>query len=181
MRERFRKSQLFIGFLLSFLAGVLLANLTGSDSRGLQNSLTYTYLGVLEDARPGFVELFFYVALRRFSLFFVLLFLGTGPRGIWAHRLFAAWSGLSYGYLCVLMVSVVGGYGILLGAFSLFPQCLLYVPVYLGLLELGLGEPVNRRWKRLLCVLFLIFLLLIGILLESYVNPILLQKLLKMF
>jgi hypothetical protein len=180
MRERFKKPQLLLGFLLCFPAGILLANLTGSDSRALQNELTLTYLGVLGDATPGFVELFFYVAMRRALLFFALLIFGTGSRGIWAHRLLAAWSGLSYGYFCVLTVSAAGGWGILLGFFSLFPQCLLYVPVYLGLLELGLGETDKGRPKRLLCVFFLMILLLAGILLESYANPILLRKILKM-
>jgi uncharacterized membrane protein SpoIIM required for sporulation len=180
MREHFRKPQLLAGFLLSFLAGILLANLTGGDSRELQSSLTNSYLGTLEHTLSGSAELLFYVAIRRCLLFFLLFFFGTGSRGIWAHRLFLVWCGLSYGYFCAL-AGAMGGEGILLCILLMFPQCLAYVPAYLGFLELSHGDVELGRWKRLMCVLFLVILLQIGILLESYINPIILQKILKLF
>jgi hypothetical protein len=178
MREHLRKPQLLIGFLLSFLAGILLANAIGVTP-GLQDTLAGFGSGQSESRMSGSMELFFYVAARRLPLFFVLSFFGTGPRGVWMHRLFAAWLGLCYGFFCVLSVTSFGAKGVLLCFLVLFPQILLYVPAYLGLLELGLGETTPGRCKRALLFLILFVLLQVGILLESYVNPMILKKVLN--
>jgi hypothetical protein len=78
-----------------------------------------------------------------------------------------------------MSVGSLGGKGVLLFVLALFPQILLYVPVYLGLLELGPGGAGSKRWKRALIFFCLFILLHVGILLESSVNPLILNKILN--
>ena len=64
---------------------------------------------------------------------------------------------------------------------ALFPHFFAYVPAYLGLVELSGRRREHTGWRRITAVLFLLTVLFVGILLESYANPLILQKVLKIF
>jgi hypothetical protein len=174
MREFSWKRQLLLIFLVCFLLGVLLVCF-GMDSFAEQGG---KYLSSMERELPRSAELLIYVAVRRLLVFFALLCFGTGSGGKRVHGLFILWSGFSYGCFCMLCLGSFGARGLLLGLLSVFPQCLLYIPVYLGLVEFSRRHGI-RWWKKVLWLLVLILLLEVGILLESYVAPIILQKIVK--
>ena len=174
------RQQLFIGFLACFFAGILMANFLGADIFEENGSLTRYYLKQMQYAKIMPQELLWHICASRLPLFSGLLLLGSIPRGKLVHALFVAWSGFAYGYFCVMAICGYGVRGLILCVAALFPQFLLYVPVYLGLVELADCRDRKRRgWRYALAVLLLLTGVFAGILLESYVNPIILQNLLK--
>ena len=114
-------------------------------------------------------------------VFASLLALTVVAKGKIVHVLFVAWSGFAYGYFCVISISAFGAKGLLLCLVALFPQFLAYVPAYLGLVQLSERRREHVGWRKTAAVVFLFVILIVGILLESYINPLILQKLLKIF
>lgn len=180
-RELSLKQQLFLDFLVCFLVGILLANLLGADTFQENGSLTRYYLKQFQYSGVQAQELLWHVCGNRLTLFFVLLVLGNIPKSKLIHAVFVAWSGFAYGYFCVLALSGFGAKGLMLCVVALFPQFLFYVPVYLGLVELSERRRERKRFRYLLALLLLFAGFLVGILLESYANPVILQKILKLF
>lgn len=181
VRELTIKQQLFIDFLVFFLVGIVLANLLGADSFQKNGSLTRYYLKQFQYAGIQSQELLWHVGCNRLVLFLALLTLGTIPKGKMVHLLFVAWCGFAYGYFCVISISAFGAKGLLLCLLALFPHFFAYVPAYLGLVELSGHRREHAGWRGIMAVVFLFVVLVVGILLESYANPRILQKVLKIF
>ncbi len=174
------RQQLFFEFLACFFAGILTANFLGADIFQENGNLTRYYLKQLQYADIAAQELFWHVCANRLPLFVALLLLGGIPRGRLVHAVFVAWSGFAYGYFCVMTISGYGAKGLILCLMALFPQFLLYIPVYLGLVGLvGHRDRKRRGFRFLLVALLLLCGLIAGMLLESYTNPIILQKMLN--
>ena len=123
---------------------------------------------------------------RGVSLFSVWL-LGSSFLGRILVYLVLLWSGFSVGlYLMAgLMKRGISGLGFCIAA--VFPQMLFYIPAF-GLVLIQsfiLSEKREMGRERVLrygIILFVSFLLLfLGVLMESYVNPSILKKILKIF
>ena len=123
---------------------------------------------------------------RSVSLFSVWL-LGSSFLGRILVYLVLLWSGFSVGlYLMAgLMKRGISGLGFCIAA--VFPQMLFYIPAF-GLVLIQsfiLSEKREMGRERVLrygIILFVSFLLLfLGVLMESYVNPAILKKILKIF
>ena len=175
------KQQLFIDFLAWFLVGIVLSNLIGADSFQKNGNLTRYYLKQFQYTDIRMQDLLWHVGIQRFILFLILLVLKMIPKGKIVHMLFAAWSGFAYGYFCVVLIGAFGAKGICLCLVSMFPQFLAYVPAYLGLIQLSEHRSEHVSIHNVASYLFLLIVLVVGILLESYVNPLILQKVLKIF
>lgn len=175
------RQQLFIDFLSCFLVGIILANFMGADSFQKNGSLTRYYLKQFQYADIQLQELLWHVGCERLTLFFILLIPMMIPKGRIMHGLFVAWSGFAYGYFCVMSISAFGMKGLLLCLLALFPQFCVYVPVYLGLVELSVHRRTYSSWRGITAVFIFLIILIVGILLESYINPLILQKMLKIF
>ena len=173
------KQQLFIDFLICFVAGIILANMLGADGVQKNGSLTRYYLKQFQYTDIQVEELLWHVGCNRLVVFLLLFMFSMIPRGKYAHGLFVAWSGFAYGYFCVLSISAFGILGLVLCLLALFPHFLAYVPVYLGMLQISEHPREHKGWHRFVAVMLLLLLLIIGILLESYINPIILQKVLN--
>ena len=183
MRERklHLKQLLFIGFLACFLIGIVLANMIGADSFRQIGGLTQYYLKQFQYADIQPQELLWHVGCNRLFLFLTLFMLGMIVKGNLVHVLFVAWSGFAYGYFCVLSISALGTKGFLLCLVALFPQFFAYVPAYLGLVQMSGHRRTYTGWRRAAWIILLLLVLIVGILLESYINPLILQKVLKIF
>lgn len=181
VRELTTKQQLFIDFLVFFLTGIVLANLLGADNFQKNGNLTRYYLKQFQYAGIQPQELLWHVGSNRLVLFVALFVLGTISKGKIVHLLFVAWCGFAYGYFCVISICAFGAKGLLLCIMALFPQFFAYVPAYLGLMELSGHRREHTGFRQILSVVFLLAVIFVGILLESYANPLLLQKVLKIF
>ena len=106
----------------------------------------------------------------------------------------AFWYGLSAGAFLATLMLRYGIKGILLAVISMFPQYLVYVPVVLALLlwcqELFRGIYVRGEYsaadrgflvKKAGRLLVLMAVLVVGCMLEAYMNPFILMGFLKIF
>lgn len=177
-REISVKNLLIIIFFCFFLCGIITANLVDANATNDNGTLTRYYLKQLEYSKWNSSELFVHVAGFRCVLFVSLLLLGLLCKGYLIHDLFVAWNGFSYGYFCVSVICGFGLYGLLFCIASVFPQFVVYVPLYWYLIQLTTirRKEIKPSWFGKL--FFLVLLLILGILLESYINPTILKKIL---
>lgn len=94
-----------------------------------------------------------------------------------AAVLFLFWTGLSGGILISSATAGLGIRGSLLCVTALFPQFILYIPAYLILLWYCYEAPRNQ-WNRQKTI-FIILAVSTGIILEAYVNPVLVKAFLS--
>ncbi len=138
--------------------------------------------------------LFFYVFRKRLFRLLGLAVLSTTYLGLIACMGAAFWYGLSAGAFLAALTIRYGIKGILLALISMFPQYLVYVPVLLALLiwceELFRGIYVRGEYsaadrgfvlKKAGRLLVLIAVLIVGCMMEAYMNPYLLMGFLKIF
>ena len=139
---------------------------------------------------------FLYVTVKRLSLVLFLFMLSTTYLGIAAVRCFAVWAGISGGMLCGAALLRYGLRGILLILAGIFPHYLVYLPAFFMLLSLcvqvcrqlcaeegreGLGRLRRLPSGCLLRLCLAAAAVLLGCILESYVNPIFVTNILKIF
>lgn len=142
---------------------------------------------------------FLYVLRKRVGITLVLAVVSTTWMGMAAAWTGAAWLGISFGMLFMTSLMRYGLKGILLVLAGVFPQMLIYFPAALLLLKWsyefytviyypekyqGIQDfPVKKELlrKKVLQYFCLLGVVIIGCMLESYVNPSLLLNLLKIF
>lgn len=170
-----------IFLLVSFLVGILYGNLFGEADRAVSLLGQYSYQKVDNEV------LFFYCLQQRLLPVAFLYFLGGSFIGNACMLGFLFYVGFSVGAFLSMQIIGFGLGGVLIGAGSLLPHYLVYLPVYWFLVRLASFAKEERyvhpRWKGILfyCLRFLILVLLVsaGAWLESFVNPSVLQAVLK--
>lgn len=201
MRGQFRIKngyQMAYLFLIGFFMGILIVNL-GHDT-WIRNGglLGAEMVNRLKNSRPDGESLVGYILRHRLSAVCVLGLVSTTIVGMPALCAYICYTGLAAG--CLLSVAVVryGIRGILLIAGVLFPQAILLVPAYIGLFlwaanvnqilyaprtQLEGYERFGRRFyvKKSVQMAGITAVVIIGCLLESYVNPDIIHFILKIF
>lgn len=175
------KSILLADFFLLFICGILAANFFGIRLPGDSEGLTLYYLKQFQYAVLDNEELLVHIAGSRIVVFTILLSTGMLRKDLLVHIIFVAWCGFAYGYFCVILIGGFGVKGVLLCVLALFPQFLVYVPDYIGLEAITNRKTFISAGRQIGAILILFLGLLMGILLESYINPWILQKILKFF
>lgn len=89
------------------------------------------------------------------------------------------WTGFLAGVLTVSAVLALGAKGILLCIVGMLPQMLFYVPAY-GMVLVYLYRYPKKQWNTAKTI-FVCLSLLIGLILEVYLNPIILKWVLRFF
>lgn len=182
---------------LAFIIGILLANFMGREKTAGAGILNDYFVEKFKYAGINRENLFFYIMGERMPMVILLLILSFSSFGIIIGMLNLGWLGFSVGFMLSAAVAKYGMGGILLIAGGMFPQYILYVISYLGYCSLSvfLGRGlhnviptggVSREQMRIygMGILVGVALLLIfvtGIFLESYLNPVILKKILKIF
>lgn len=167
--------------LLSFLLGILYGNLFGEPDRSVSLLGQYSYQEV------NYRALFFYCLKQRFFPVIFLYFLGISFIGNLCLLLFLFYTGFAVGAFLAIQIIGFGISGVLIGAGSLFPHYLIYLPVYWMMFRFAaLTKPERYSGGRgrsilLYCVRLLLLLVLTaaGVCLESFVNPRILQAILR--
>lgn len=175
----------FIGFLIGVLFVIVFGRqfITKQELWGIGSFSNIRYLSVKKES------LFLYVLEIRWRVVLLMIFLAVTMLGRLVRIICTAWYGFCFGTMLMAASMVYHMKGILLVLSGLFPQMLLYVPAYILLCSISrqLYEctsehrtdiSVKELGSRLLV---LIALVMAGCLLESYVNPVLMTKLLKKF
>lgn len=173
------RQQLLVVFLFGLVAGSLAGNYLTAGGITDQGALTRYYIKQLQYVTPDIHALLWQVGCSRMIVFASVCLFAVLLRGRYVHSCFAAWSGFSYGYFCVLLIRCFAVKGLLIGAAALFPQFLIYVPLWLVLVEWSSHYRLRDYGRNFAVGGLLVIGLVVGILLESYINPPLLQKILK--
>lgn len=181
-----------------FLAGVLLGILLLSfgkkglleESGVLGEEMLYHMKYMTVDSNA----FLWYVLGERLQTVVIAAVLATTYLGLAAVCTMTVWFGMSTGMFVSIVLMRYGIKGILLAVVGIFPQYLVYVPAFYFLMiwceQVCRGIYFEKNValedkKQLLLKLFQLVLItivvIIGILLESYVNPALLGGLLKIF
>ncbi len=187
------KAVLFITFIL----GILMANFMGRERTAGAGVLNDYFIEKFKYASVNRENLFFYIMGERMPFAVLLLLLTFSSLGIAVGVLNLGWQGFSIGFMLSAAIAKYGAGGMLLVLGGLFPQYIFYMAVYAGYC----GLTMFLRQRLLVCVrtgsvsreqiriygigalvgLVLLFVFVTGIFLESYLNPLILKKILKIF
>lgn len=127
--------------------------------------------------------LFFYCLRKRGMIAVLLVIFALTNLAPVIAAVFAGWIGLGTGAWITVASIRYGIVGPLLYLAVIMPQALCYLPAFLLYIRWMIGFHLEReRFIGKMAQLFIIFFLfLLGILLESYVNPVLLKNFIKFF
>lgn len=171
------RKQLLAFFMPGFLFGILYVNLIMKKYTAEPGIFSDYFLKQYQTAEIVAGEYILYLMRVRVVPFAILLGLAfTKVRKI-ASIAFLAWTGFTSGLLFSLAVLEMGIKGSILCIIGLLPQFLLYIPAYMVVIWYSYTYPLNK-WNSQKSV-FVGLTLVVGILLEAYVNPIILQAFLK--
>lgn len=185
-------------FLGGFLSGTLIINIWRSSFLGemdLLNAVSLSRLKYLDIDGSAF---FIYVLRKRLEVVMLLCLLATTYVGTAAVSLYAAGMGVMAGILLSISAIRYGLKGILLIAAGIMPQYLFLVPACIMLMnwcyqlcvgmyypgrscEVIYGDRKQYFMKKILQLFLILGVVIIGSLIESYVNPILFFGFLKIF
>ena len=157
MRIRENKKHFILFYMLGFFIGIVYANLMSKDyitSMGIFNEF---FLSQYMQADVDVAEYIWYVVRIRVAPVAVICALGCTRLRKLVVVLFLLWTGFSSGMIMTSSVLKMGVKGILLWYFFSYPE---------------------SRWNLSKTVSFLLFIA-VGILLECYVNPVIMQMFLK--
>ena len=180
-------------FMLSFIVGIIVANIFGKEKLSQYGIVNTFFLQQFKYSDINIYELFAYIFKLRIPIFIGISLIGMTNIWLIIHSMFIAWNGFSFGFLSVAAISSLGFKAIILMLVFLFPQYLIYTPCYCVLFsaqwqfhknsELYSTDSHKNKKYLMLGLSFLILCLVIsfGILTESYLNPYIIKKILKLF
>lgn len=185
-------------FLFGFIAGIFMMNLWTEQFLTEGSVLDETSLARLKYLEVNKSSLLLYVLKKRLGTVWMVALLSTTFLGMLAVYGYTVWLGVSMGFLMSAFAIQFGMKGILLFVVGTFPQYLLYVPAIIWLLVWGYrmtiklyfpdkdisGQYDNKKQlflRNFIQLLMIHGVVIIGCLLESYVNPNIITKFLKIF
>lgn len=193
MKSHVEQRQL-VFFLAGFLIGVLYIYFTGSYQNGendflsVQNLMQVMYMDIASE------DYFYFLLRKRLGVLLVLVLLSLALPGKYMLLGFLMIFGCSMGSMLSVLVVRYGIKGMLLFLGLVFPQDIIYIPAIFWwvwlLTEWNEGmifrmDPIRRRRgsgiRTAWTMAVLIGVTIIGILLECYVNPIVVNFCLKIF
>lgn len=171
------RKQLFVFFMPGFLLGILYVNLIMKKYTADPGIFSDYFLRQYESASIVIQEFIWYLVKIRFAPFLLLLGLAfTKVRKI-STVAFLVWTGFSSGMLLSMAVLDKGIKGSLLCLVGIFPQFLFYIPSYMVVIWYGYTYPENN-WNVQKSV-FIGLGMVVGVIMEAYVNPIVIQAFLS--
>lgn len=177
MKIQENKRFLVLFCMLGFLIGIVYANLMSKDyimSMGIFNEF---FLNQYSQAEISIPEFMWYVARIRVmpAVLVTTLCCTKLRRGVVAG--FLVWTGFCGGMIMTAAVLKMGIKGLILCLIALAPHFVFYIAGYLILLWYFFTYP-ESRWNLSKTVSTGLFII-VGILLECYVNPIIMELFLK--
>lgn len=177
--------------LVAFLAGILLANLSGKELLTTCGILNTYFLDQYAYSVIQYDSLFCSVFMERLKTVIILIMLGKILNGRGFAVVVESLAAAAFGFLMVVAIANLGVRGLVITLCALLPQWIFYLMA----ITLYASHQMNENYAGVyggsvqtkqismhagICVM-LVVLLLLGIVTESYLNPVLLKKLLKIF
>lgn len=173
------RKQFLVFFMPGFLLGIIYVNFIAVNYMAEPGIFSEYFLDQFSSASIDVREYIWYLLRIRVMPYLALAVLAFTKMRKIAAVLFLFWTGFSGGILISAASTNLGIQGSLLCAAGLLPQFLLYIPAYLVLLWYCCTAPQNR-WNRQK-TLFVTLAMSTGILLELYINPVIVKALLNVF
>lgn len=177
MRIRESKKQLLVLYMLGFLAGILYANIVSKQYVTVTGIFNEYFLNQYAQTEVVVEEYIWYIIQVRALPLILICLLGCTKLKKPTVLLCLLWTGFSTGMLAVSSVMHLGLKGILLCVVGMMPHFIFYILAYTVLLWFFYNYP-NTKWNSGK-TLFVILTFMIGMILESYVNPILMKVFIK--
>jgi len=180
------------------LAGFVLVNINGKTREG---GVAFLNVDMLYEVKYMSIDkwaFFLYVLRKRLLVIVGLILVSTTYLGVITAYSYAGWIGMSMGTICASAIYHYGIKGVLLFITAMFPHYFFYIPAWILLLQ-GVREmcfcnffPAKRKGSYIggrreeiqyivVLLLKVLGVVIIGAILESYVNPRALIGLLKIF
>lgn len=175
-------------FFLGIILGIILIFLCRNRLQTDINLLNEAWIVSMQNSQANSKSLFVYILFKRLKELGLLALLSTTFVGIVCMYGYVALFGVGTGVLLAVSCLRYGIKGILLVLAAAFPQALVYLPAFLYIFHLcyllcvRLYFPQKDYWKtnsstkvfvfkNIISICIAIAVVIIGILLESYVNP----------
>ena len=177
MRIHENKKFLIIFCMLGFLAGIVYANLMSEDTIAGMGIFSEFFLNQYSQAEIDTMEYLWYVIRIRAVPLMLVAALGCTRvrKGVAAG--FLAWTGFCGGMIMTSAVLKMGLKALILCLIALTPHFVFYAAGFMVLLWYLFTCP-EAKWNLSKTVSMVLFVA-VGILLECYVNPILMELFLK--
>lgn len=174
-----RNQLLIIILAVGFFVGILYENIV-SKSQGVSIELFQTYF-LKQFAQVEIVteEYLWYVARTRILPLLLLCLLGCLRWKKTLVSICVLWAGFIFGIIIVSSVIQLGIKGILFCVAGMFPHIIFYVLAY-GVYLLHLYHYPSRHWNGTK-IIFVIFTMFLGIVLETYLSPIIIRSIVQIF
>lgn len=175
--------------LLAFLGGIVLTNLLGKDFLATYGVINEYFLSQYSYQEIDGNRLFVHIVMERCQEAFFIFLLGRAVSGKLFSVLVKGITAASFGFLAVVGLVNLGLRGLVVIFGGLFPQWLCYLAA-LFLYANWRREEENQSWSelktddipgRVAVGMILLLCILLGIVLESWVNPLILGGILKLF
>lgn len=179
-------------FCIGFLVGIIIGNFLIPQAGGEAGIMSAYFLDKFEYMEIEYSSLFMYILNQRMKIYITLVIFGVTAFGCVLAYGYTTWLGISTGAFMSICILRMGILGILVGVVSLLPQYLIYVPVYVfvlwrirengQILSFSMAKKERQRmWIKYFIMMFAAgVILVLGIFLESNVNPFLMKKILKL-
>lgn len=169
-----------IVFLMSFLVGIVMITVVTKEKIPQNPLMNRVLAGDFLEEGWNRSALFVQCLLSRGPVFVLLVILMCTSMRTWIWRIVIVWSGFWLGVLSKMFYLWYGikGVGLLLTA--LFPQFLFYFMAY-GMLYQNLEKHRMSIRVQYVPVFVAVGVVIMGMVLESYVNPFLVNGYLKIF
>ena len=163
------------------LVGTMVLLLMRKNEVLIQTSIfSEASLKELQVQLPGDATGIFFILKERLAIIFAMFLLATTSLGnIYVH-FSVLWYGISSGLFLTIVLMRYGIKGILLLVAGMFPHYLIYVPAIILTLHISKEKrTINSKFIGQLLVISVV--VIIGCVLECYVNPEVVAKILKKF
>ena len=182
------KNKLLFILMGSFCIGILIANFLGYDYFNRIGVITEYFIEKYKYNDINSLQLFNYILEKRIAIIIVIWFMGFTVISRILNRVYLGWIGFSLGISITCLVMKFGIKGIIIFAGAMFPHFIFYVFAILMLVykceNIFYNLKVYGKNNKIILEYILVFIIcaivmIIGIILESFVNPIILKGILS--
>lgn len=164
-------------YMLGFLAGIIYMNAAAGDDIAAAGIFNEYFLNRYAQTEIVEQEYIWYLFRVRIAPIFFLAAAGCFRFKKIIAAVFLLWTGILSGVLCTTAVMKMGILGIVLCLAAVTPQIFFYFAAYLILLR-HMYCSQSFKWDSVKIIAFALFFFT-GLVLEGYVNPVLMKMLLK--
>lgn len=175
-------------FMISFIGGIIFTNVFGKAYILGIGLLGEYFLLNFRYTQINYNRLFLYVFEERIKLILFIGILGITNIGIPVICCLFIWLGFSSGVLLSVAIMKFGLKGIAICIAGIFPHFFIYIPLILiysdRIIDKRFSQKTTYKKQNLmqygLFIVIGILIMTIGVLLESYINPYVLKKIISL-